>query len=1095
MDRAAEFLNPHPTCQLAADAVVHWYCNLSQFEFHIAADIERLVPGVSASRLTWNEFLRCFDDGQIASIAEQPVRQPNRQFRFSIHMGSPPDRKLIQVFGEAFAGSHGWVFSGVISGNPQPMTQADTGLVQGWMYDYWFEHSQVASWIADSAGTLRRVNMACVDMFNVDRDSIDRIIGHYNLFEDKEFLKISQVDEVRKAFTEAQQISLEITYNLSYLAATYDVNKEGLQHLDMTIIVDLIPVKAADGQVAFVLVQHRDLSHEKEISNSLRQQDQLLHSIINNTSSIVSVTDLQGRFILVNQEFMRFTQVPIEKVCGLTSSAIFPKHVARFAEWQDQQVIQSQELVQVEEHIPTRDNPSATFLTVRFPIRDSDDNVYAVGAVMTDISSRKQNEDIIVEQRTELQLLLDSVGVYIWYLDRWGRVKTANRDAAELVPLEESYGKNFLEFMVNWDSSEERQREIMQVIRTGIPLRNSVERYTAKHGEERWFRVDKIPTKDMEQKVSGVLLVAADITDTVYKEQELKESDTRYKAFIANSADAIWRYDLVPPVPITLPLEEQKKLITERAVMAECNHVFARLCQARDPQDLEGTGLHSTGSVALLNDIEVFLAGGYCLAEKEVTVSIADDEVAYLSVSAQGTVADGFLQRIWGTSRNITETKHYMDVLEYQATHDSLTLLPNRNKLYTCVEEMLNELEPNRKAALLLIDLDRFKEINDTLGHYAGDHVLKQIGPRLESELQDYDGIVARLGGDEFAIFITNMLHAQKAVIFAHRVLDAISQPFELEGIYTEISASIGISIAPDQAHDVSTLLRYADIAMYRVKNDLSRVGVYKAEEDSHSAKRLTLLNELRKAIREDELVLYFQPKIGLEFGNVFGVEALLRWNHPRLGFVSPGEFIPLAEKTDVIEPMTLWVLRSALSNCREWLHKGFTLSVAVNLSSRNLMGEDIAERIAALLHEFQVPPQLLELEITESAIMLDPQRALAVLKDINRLGVSLAIDDFGTGYSSLAYIKKLPVSSLKIDYSFVINMLEDDQDEIIVNSTINLAHNLALKVVAEGVESQQVLERLAQLGCDHAQGYHVARPMPMAALLTWLDQTHWQSK
>ncbi|GAA5316880.1 MAG: hypothetical protein AseanaTS_20840 [Candidatus Pelagadaptatus aseana] len=359
-------------------------------------------------------------------------------------------------------------------------------------------------------------------------------------------------------------------------------------------------------------------------------------------------------------------------------------------------------------------------------------------------------------------------------------------------------------------------------------------------------------------------------------------------------------------------------------------------------------------------------------------------------------------------------------------------------------------------------------------------------------EIAEHNALVTRLGGDEFAILLSNIRSNQQAVVLGYRILDAVREPFELAGFNTEISASIGITISPDQAQDISTLMRFADVAMYHAKSERNGVSVYRSSYDRHTPKRLALINDLGKAIRENQLELYYQPKIRLNDRQCYGFEALIRWNHPEMGFIPPGEFIPLAEVSEVIHPLTLWVLEQSIKQARAWLDSGYNFTVAANLSAQNLLNDQLVDRVAALLRRYQVPASHLELEITESAIMADPNRALKALQEINELGITLAIDDFGTGYSSLSYLKRLPVTSLKIDCSFVKDILEDEQDSIIVNSTINLAHNLGLTVVAEGVEEEEILRHLELMGADKAQGYHIGKPMAVTDLDAWLAKGDW---
>jgi diguanylate cyclase (GGDEF)-like protein len=411
------------------------------------------------------------------------------------------------------------------------------------------------------------------------------------------------------------------------------------------------------------------------------------------------------------------------------------------------------------------------------------------------------------------------------------------------------------------------------------------------------------------------------------------------------------------------------------------------------------------------------------------------------------------------------------------------------------MEECFEQRTGDQISALLLIDLDRFKEINDTLGHNVGDQLLRMVGPRLAAEMAEIPGTVARLGGDEFAVFLPRIRSTHQAVVFGHRLLDALAQEFDLDGFCTQMSASIGIAVAPHQAQDFHALMRYADIAMYHAKSQMLGLSIYSSEYDPHSPKRLAMMGELGRAIRENQLCLYYQPKVILDERRCYGFEALIRWIHPELGFVPPNDFIPIAEFTSLIHPLTAWVLEKSIEQCKRWQDQGLSLSIAVNLSARNLMDDNIPKLVERLLTNYQLPASRLELEITESSIMTDPNRALRILEQLHELGVHLSIDDFGTGYSSLAYLKRLPVQTLKIDNSFVRTMLEDLQDELIVNSTIHLAHNLGLTVVAEGVENEELLSRLHSLGCDEAQGYFIGRPMAVNNADQWLVESGWIKK
>lgn len=709
------------------------------------------------------------------------------------------------------------------------------------------------------------------------------------------------------------------------------------------------------------------------------------------------------------------------------------------------------------------------------------------------LQHQSASEDVwaAVNQNQALNALLNTMRDRVFYFDRWGIVQHANTTALEWQSATELLGKTFVEIAPNWDDAAERHREIIQVMRSGRPLLDSREHCIEATGDY-WFHVDKVPLNDHFGQVQGLIMIMRDVTRTVQRERAVKQSEARYRAYIANSMDAIWRYDICPPVDTSLPSQQQVELVLQRSMLAECNEKLAKFYGASSTTALLGLPLDHNGSPTLRSDIELFVRDGYRLEDREYERQNNSGQTVSLQCNAIGIVENGYLTRVWGSTRDITEKCRYLARLEYLANHDVLTSLPNRSVLYRTMGRAIKDADSGQKMALLLIDLDRFKEINDTLGHLAGDKVLKQLGPRLEAVLRETTGLVARLGGDEFAIFLSNLRNAQQAVVLAHKMLDAISLVFEVEGLRTEISASIGVAICPDQAGDVSTLMRFADVAMYRAKSSLQGVAVYDSAFDPHSPKRLELMGALGRAIRENELILYFQPKIHLKTNRVYGFEALLRWNHPELGFIPPNDFIPIVEHSNLIYPMTLWVLEQGISCCRKWLDRGYDVTIAMNLSARNLLDDRIVVDLKRLLQQYNLPSRHCELEITESTIMAEPARAEAALLRIHRLGVHLSVDDFGTGYSSLAYLKRLPVQTLKIDSSFIRTMLLDEQDDIIVKSIVQLAHNLGLQVVAEGVESQAVYQRLAEIGCDHAQGFYMGKPISSADAEVWLLESHW---
>jgi diguanylate cyclase (GGDEF)-like protein len=424
---------------------------------------------------------------------------------------------------------------------------------------------------------------------------------------------------------------------------------------------------------------------------------------------------------------------------------------------------------------------------------------------------------------------------------------------------------------------------------------------------------------------------------------------------------------------------------------------------------------------------------------------------------------------------------------EHQAVHDALTGLHNRAYFRDRVEQAISEGKVNgERACLMLIDLDRFKEVNDTLGHHNGDQLLRQIAKRLQTELRESD-TVARLGGDEFAVLLTSVADVTQVVRTCERILSCLKQPLFFMGLTLDVGASIGVSMFPDHARGVDALLQRADVAMYAAKETQTGYEFYNPDRDQNSLRRLALGSELSNAIQNKEVILYYQPKADMRTGKIIGVEALARWQHAYRGLVGPDEFIPLAEQTQLIRPLTMNLLDEAIRQISVWDKRGFALKVAVNLSSRSLLDLQLPDQVTRLLQKWGVEATSLELEITESTIMADARRALAVLSTLNSMGVGLAIDDFGTGFSSLSYLKRLPVKEMKMDKSFVMKMAVDENDAAIVRSTIELGHNLGLRVVAEGVESEGIWQQLTALGCDLAQGYFLTKPIPPDDLEEWL--------
>lgn len=441
-------------------------------------------------------------------------------------------------------------------------------------------------------------------------------------------------------------------------------------------------------------------------------------------------------------------------------------------------------------------------------------------------------------------------------------------------------------------------------------------------------------------------------------------------------------------------------------------------------------------------------------------------------------------------SKLIDRLREEVAAKQHQALHDMLTGLGNRRMFGEHTDAALAPVDRREgKVAVLLLDLNRFKDVNDSLGHHCGDELLRQVGRRLAAAVPA-PATVCRLGGDEFAVLLPHFQDASEVIEAASAIRQSLEEPFMVQDLALGIGAAIGIALSPDHGRDAATLLRHADVAMYQAKESHS-LEVYDPNRDQASARRLALAVELREAINDDLLQVWFQPKSSFADGEPVGAEALCRWERPGRGFVTPDEFIPLAESVGLMPSLTMLVLRRAIQQACAWRDAGHPIGVAVNLSARSTMDLSLPEVIAKLLGEYGLEANSLTLEITEGQVVSDPGRTISVLERLNVIGVNVSIDDFGTGYSSLSYLPRLPVHEIKIDKSFVLNMSTHEGDASIVRSVIDLARNLGLRVVAEGVENHATWNELRAMGCEIGQGYFLSRPLPPEQFAAWLRAKH----
>jgi diguanylate cyclase (GGDEF)-like protein/PAS domain S-box-containing protein len=588
-----------------------------------------------------------------------------------------------------------------------------------------------------------------------------------------------------------------------------------------------------------------------------------------------------------------------------------------------------------------------------------------------------------------------------------------------------------------------------------------------------YYREPRGPDSHDLQLVETAMHVVGIALERSLTEQALRRGEERYRDLFENANEPI----------ATVSLDDE---------ITEVNAAFERVL-GYSRAELIGSNLRS---YLTAEGYEIAVREGRRKLSGEVTGTTFEQEFlardghsVVLNVSSRIIEEDGRPVGMQGICRDITDYKRAQAELRalaeqnrHQALHDSLTELPNRACFRERIEQSIAAGRGDDSGfAVLMIDLDRFKDINDTLGHHYGDLLLVELARRLRSVLRHTDTI-ARLGGDEFGMLIPDLVERAGGLEPAvARILAALDESFLVDGLPLHVEASIGIAHYPTHGNDVDLLLQRADVAMYLAKQKGATHALYTPELDHHDSASLTLLSELPRAIRERELCLHYQPKVHARGGRVAGVEALVRWQHPERGLIGPADFIPAAERTALIEPLTRFVLEEALAQCRRWQDAGDIVNVAVNLSMRNLHDLSLPGQIAALLRKWEIASDRLTLEITESTIAADPERTTTVVQQLSGLGVSIAIDDFGIGYTSLAHLARLAIDQIKIDRSFVTNMKEDSHGAAIVRSIITLGHDLGLKVTGEGVETQAAYDRLASLGCDLIQGFHIGRPMPAA--------------
>lgn len=664
------------------------------------------------------------------------------------------------------------------------------------------------------------------------------------------------------------------------------------------------------------------------------------------------------------------------------------------------------------------------------------------------------SEDKLARQ----QQMLDQINDSVIAMDLSGYITGWNKGAEQQFgyTAEEAIGKNILFLYADEDEDALFHEAFLE-----HGGREMVVKRRKKSGEIFWASLSLSLSHDARGNPTAILGYLVDITERLKAEAELRLQ----AAIFEYSNESIIVTDV------------SKRILSVNRSFTKITGYEAHETIGQLPSILE-SGLHDQ---FFYDEINASIAdNGLWIGELWSRRKNGENFPVWMSTSAVRN-QEGVITHYFSVFTDLTERKNAEQQIYRLAYHDALTGLPNRSRLHTLLRQALLEAQRHKThGAILFIDLNRFKQINDSLGHAHGDILLKEVAKRLTASLRSAD-IVSRIGGDEFVAALVNITKHEDAAVVAQKILDNLSTPLIVEGHELQISASIGISVYPDDGDDAETLIKNADIAMYRAKQGEADDGYifFSPDMNQRALERLKLENSLRRALERNELMLHYQPQLNLQTGSIVGAEVLLRWNHPGTGMISPGEFIPLAEETGLIVPIGQWILETVCARNKEWQRAGLPIvKLAVNISAKQFR-PTLPRLVAEILARHELEARFLELEITESMIMQNVEGVIAMMDDFQQLGTSLSLDDFGTGYSSLSYLKRFPINKLKIDQSFVRGVTKDADDEAITKAIISLSRNLGLRVIAEGVETEEQLAFLRSAGCEEIQGYYYSRPLP----------------
>jgi diguanylate cyclase (GGDEF)-like protein/PAS domain S-box-containing protein len=817
----------------------------------------------------------------------------------------------------------------------------------------------------------------------------------------------------------------------------------------------------------------------KDITEAMRREEDLRRfrvAMDNSADMIVLIDRASMRFVDVNETSCRLLGYSREELLEMGPHDVLPASREELERAYDEFIANPSHTTGMQSTYRCKDGSVFPFESTRHVLRSGDS--YIIAAISRDIRERIAAEKALRESEERYQETVELAAIGIAHVDAEGRFISANRWLCELLGYTREELLGLTVKQVSHPDDENMTDDVRAQLRDGrINSFQAEKRYLRKNGSVVWVGLTVALKRGSLGEPLYDISVVEDISARKQAEEALRESEERFRSLTQLSSDMYWEQDdQFRFTSVTGIGSERVNKLTVQTIIGkkrwEQNYInmtaddwaahIAALDARRRFHDLELCRLDESG--------------------KKVWISISGEPV----FDGAGT-----FRGYRGVGKDITGRKLDEERIQYLANHDALTALPNRARFSDTLSLALqNARRYNRGFAVLFIDLDRFKVINDTLGHDAGDKLLQEMGTRLKQTVRASD-VVARLGGDEFVVLVQEVREAKQVEPVARKILSALIKPMVMQGQECRVTASIGICMYPSEAQDEQSLMKNADIAMYRAKEEgKNTYKFYSQEINVHSFERMALETSLRRGLERSEFFLQYQAKLDLNTGMITGVEALLRWQHPELGMVPPGQFIPLAEETGLIVPIGKWVLNAACAQNMAWQREGLPpLRMSVNLSARQFTDENLLEDIAAALKASGMKPELLELELTESMVMQNAERATEVLGEIKRLRVRLAIDDFGVGYSSLAHIKRFPIDTLKVDRSFIRDIPQNPDDKAITEAIIAMGKSLNLTVVAEGVETLEQQTFLHDHACDEMQGFYFSKPISSGEFAKLLRQ------